>query len=152
MWWVGWQVVLDALFIANIYHDIIKMPGHESSPAGTGMPHCSIYCNNPTVFRQTDFPPAFGPDISRIRCPGRSSTSSGTTFPPCLANECCSNGCMARIQLMLGFGCMFGTIAPKLLLNAFNARKNQHEPESAVNLWVQGCVDVSQWLFPAICE
>ena len=40
-----------------------KMPVVERSPMGMGKPHCSIYCKSPTVFKHTDFPPAFGPDI-----------------------------------------------------------------------------------------
>ena len=63
------------------------------------MPHCNIYCNKPTVFqRQTDLPPAFGPEIMRIRCFLFSSISKGTTFPPCLASESLQQRCTAIVQ------------------------------------------------------
>ena len=46
-----------------------KMRNSEISAAGTRIPHWNIYCSNPAVLRQTDFPPAFGPDIiSRCFC------------------------------------------------------------------------------------
>ena len=73
-------------------------PAWLRSCIGTGIPHCNIYCSNPTVFRQTDLPPAFGPDIIRIRWFRFSSISSGTTFLLCLASESCSSGCMAMVQ------------------------------------------------------
>ena len=57
-----------------------------------------MYCNRPTVFRHTDLPPAFGPEIIRMRCFWFSSMSSGTTFLLCLANESWSNGWMAVVQ------------------------------------------------------
>ena len=65
---------------------------------GTSMPHCSIYCSNPTVFRHTDLPPALGPDIIRIRRLRFSSMSNGTTFFPCLARESCNSGWTAIVQ------------------------------------------------------
>ena len=61
-------------------------------------PDCSMYCNKPTVFKQTDLPPAFGPEMMRIRCFSFSSMSSGTTFLPCLARESCKSGCTAIVQ------------------------------------------------------
>ena len=57
-----------------------------------------MYCNKPTVFRQTDLPPAFGPEMMRIRCSLFNSISSGTTFLPCLANESCNRGWIAVVQ------------------------------------------------------
>ena len=77
---------------------LLKIPAWLRSCIGTSIPHCNIYCNNPTVLRQTDLPPALGPDIIRIRCFSVNSISSGTTFFPCLARESCSNGCTAIVQ------------------------------------------------------
>lgn len=77
---------------------LLKIPAWLRSCIGTSIPHCNIYCNNPTVLRQTDLPPALGPDIIRIRCFSVNSMSSGTTFLPCLARESCSNGCTAIVQ------------------------------------------------------
>ena len=38
-----------------------------TSLAGTSNPHWNMYCSIPTVLRHTDFPPAFGPEMTR-RC------------------------------------------------------------------------------------
>ena len=62
------------------------------------MPHCNMYCSNPTVLRHTDLPPALGPEINKMRRSFVSSMSKGTTFLLCLANEICSSGCTAAPQ------------------------------------------------------
>ena len=77
---------------------LLKIPAWLRSCMGMSIPHCSIYCNNPTVLRQTDLPPAFGPDIINMRCFSVSSISRGTTFFPCLERESCSNGWTAMVQ------------------------------------------------------
>ena len=74
------------------------MPAWLRSCIGMSRPHCNMYCSNPTVFRQTDFPPALGPEMMRIRCFSSSSISSGITFFPCLARESCNSGCTAIVQ------------------------------------------------------
>ena len=48
--------------------------------SGMRSPFCSIYCSSATVLRQTDFPPALGPDMSRMCCCRVSVMSSGTMF------------------------------------------------------------------------
>ena len=50
--------------------------------AGTSRPHCNIYCKSPTVFRHTDLPPAFGPEIIKIRFLSLSSIFKGTMLLP----------------------------------------------------------------------
>ena len=59
---VGTQIIFNRLLITNIDKDATEYTGM------TTFVHCSIYCSKPTVFKQTDLPPAFGPDIIRIRC------------------------------------------------------------------------------------
>ena len=49
---------------------------------GGSNPHCVMYCTTLTVFRHTDFPPAFGPDIINILFFSFSSILSGTTALP----------------------------------------------------------------------
>ena len=61
---------------------LLNMPAWLRSCIGMSRPHCNMYCSNPTVFRQTDFPPALGPEMMRIRCFSSSSISSGITFFP----------------------------------------------------------------------
>ena len=69
-----------------------KMPGEEASEAGTGMPHCIMYCKRATVFRQTDLPPALGPEMSRMRPREGSETSSGFISSPLLFRRAARRG------------------------------------------------------------
>ena len=72
--------------------------------------------------RQTDLPPALGPEISKIRRSFVSSMSNGTTFLLCLANEICSSGCTAAPQ---SIHCLFsnaGLMAPVCWANNALAR------------------------------
>ena len=69
-----------------------KTPTVLLSPMGIDSPHCTMYCNSPTVFRHTDLPPALGPEMMRRRLSLTSMMSSGTTFLSCLASERCSSG------------------------------------------------------------
>ena len=64
----------------------------EDSAVVISMPHCIIYWSSPTVLRQTDFPPALGPEIRRILLSGFSCKSSGTIFFPSLFRFSSSNG------------------------------------------------------------
>ena len=50
----------------------------DVSDVGTSIPHWNMYCSRPTVFRQTDLPPALGPDMRRMCFWGVSVTESGT--------------------------------------------------------------------------
>ena len=80
----------------------LKIPVVERSLMGMLTPHCNMYCNKPTVFMQTDLPPALGPDIIKMRWSLLRIMSSGTTFFPCFSNDCWSRGWMARIQSIWG--------------------------------------------------
>ena len=50
----------------------------EVSDVGMSMPHWNMYCSRPVVFRQTDLPPALGPEIKRICFCGVRRTVTGT--------------------------------------------------------------------------
>ena len=62
------------------------------SPAVTGKPHWNIYCTIPVVFRQTDLPPALGPEITNICFSLSSCISSGTSSFFSRLRVCASNG------------------------------------------------------------
>ena len=69
-----------------------KTGSSETSDAGTGNPHWNMYWMMPVVFRQTDLPPALGPEMTRIR-PWRSSRiSSDTISRPWARRVCCRSG------------------------------------------------------------
>ena len=85
-----------------------KTPVREFSPIGTGSPHCNIYCNRPTVLRQTLLPPAFGPLMTRMRCRRLSAISSGTIFLPCRRSERSSIGWRVH-QRSIGYLRRYGT-------------------------------------------
>ncbi|CUQ58407.1 Uncharacterised protein [Segatella copri] len=91
-----------------------KTPVFERSLTGMLKPHCSIYCNNPTVFRQTDLPPAFGPEMIRMRLSCVSMISNGTTFSFFFCRDSCNNGCIARVQSMCGWSSTSGSMALKI--------------------------------------
>ena len=59
-----------------------NIPNLLDSSTGTGIPHWNIYCNKPAVCRQTDLPPALGPEIRIIRWSSFISISRGTTSFP----------------------------------------------------------------------
>ena len=59
-----------------------KIPNLLLSSTGTGSPHWNMYWRSPAVCRQTDFPPALGPDIRMIRWSSLISRLSGTTSFP----------------------------------------------------------------------
>ena len=77
---------------------LLNMPAWLLGRMGTGIPHCSMYCSRPTVLRQTDLPPALGPDIRRMLFLASRSMSRGTTVLSCLASDSLSSGCMACTQ------------------------------------------------------
>ena len=88
-----------------------NIPVWLRSCIGTSIPHCSIYCKSPTVFKHTDLPPALGPEIIRMRWWVFSSMSSGTTFLLCLANEICNKGWIAVDQSNICRFSKFGLMA-----------------------------------------
>ena len=87
-----------------------NIPACEASPAGTVKPHCSMYCSSAAVFRQTDFPPAFGPEITSIRLPSRRTMSNGTTSLPTSGRRLHRTGCRACSQCRIGLGVRVGAI------------------------------------------
>ena len=64
----------------------------EVSEVGISIPHWNMYCNRPTVLRQTDLPPALGPEISRIRLLGDRLTLRGTMGFPSFLRAFSSRG------------------------------------------------------------
>ncbi len=57
-----------------------------------------MYCTMPVVFRQTDLPPALGPEMTRM-CFRRSSCRSiGTISRPAARSVCCSSGWRALLS------------------------------------------------------
>ena len=64
----------------------------ELSEVGMSIPHWNIYWSSPTVLRQTDLPPALGPDISRMRFCGVRVTVSGTMLRPSRERAFSSSG------------------------------------------------------------
>jgi hypothetical protein len=69
----------------------------------------------PIVLRQTDLPPAFGPDISKIRCSLLIKIFRGTIFFPCSDNAISNTGCRAFTQFKIGLGESVGQIASNLI-------------------------------------
>ncbi len=58
----------------RVYLDCNLIPGRFESNS-----YFILYCKSPTVFKQTDLPPAFGPDIKIILCLSLKKISKGTT-------------------------------------------------------------------------
>ena len=78
-----------------------KTGSSDISDAGTGNPHWNMYCTMPVVFRQTDLPPALGPDMTRMRLRLSSCMFSGTISRPCARRVCCSSGWRASLSTSL---------------------------------------------------
>jgi len=81
---------------------LLKIPISEFSSTGGRNPHWSIYCDTPKVFKQTDLPPALGPEISRIWFWSSSSMSSGTISLPSRFRASISRGCTALRKYIFG--------------------------------------------------
>ena len=82
--------------------DILSnMGSSEVSEVGISMPHWNMYCSSPVVFRHTDFPPAFGPEISSMRLVGVRVMVSGTMLRPSAFRAFSSSGCLAFLRLRL---------------------------------------------------
>ena len=81
----------------------LNIPASDASPTGTVSPHWSMYCISAAVFRHTDLPPAFGPEMTSIRLPSCSVISSGTTSLPTSGRRLHNMGCRACCQRMTGF-------------------------------------------------
>ena len=99
-----------------------KMPTVDLSPTGMLSPHCTIYCNKPTVLRHTDLPPALGPEIIRICLSLLRMMSRGTTFFPCFSSDSCNKGCRDCIQSTCGLSVISGSIAFVSFANSALAR------------------------------
>ena len=76
-----------------------KTGSSDVSEVGMSMPHWNMYCNRPTVLRHTDFPPALGPEIKRMRFSGVSVTVSGTMLFFSFRRLFSSSGCRAFRRL-----------------------------------------------------
>ena len=74
---------------------LLKTGNSLVSDAVIGKPHWNIYCNRPMVFKHTDFPPAFGPEITSMRLSLLSSASRGTIVRLCRLSDCANSGCLA---------------------------------------------------------
>ena len=77
------------------------------------MPHWNMYCSSPVVFRHTDFPPAFGPEISSSLFLSVSVTVSGTICRPSAFRAFSSRGCLALRRLRLPSSDIMGIPAMK---------------------------------------
>ena len=77
-----------------------KTGSSEVSEVGISMPHWNMYWRSPVVFRQTDFPPAFGPEIRRILLVGLSFTVTGTIALFSLAKALSSKGWRAFLRFI----------------------------------------------------
>ena len=103
----------------------LKMPAWLRSFIGTGIPHCSIYCSSPTVLRQTDLPPALGPEMRRILFLSFRAISSGTTFLLCFSRFILKSGCIASNQSIVLLFSMAGfTALVSMPNNAFALMKS----------------------------
>ena len=71
---------------------LLKTGSSEASEVGMSIPHWNMYCSRPTVLRQTDFPPALGPDISRMCFAGVRFTVCGTISRPSFLRDFSSMG------------------------------------------------------------
>ena len=78
-----------------------KTGSSETSETGTGNPHWNMYCTMPVVFRQTDLPPALGPEMTRMRLRRSSCKSSGTISRPAARSVCCNSGWRAFFSTSL---------------------------------------------------
>jgi len=115
-------------------------PASVPSPAGIVIPHCSMYWTSATVLRQTDFPPALGPEIRSILSLLLMVIVSGTTSRPAVrAKESVSSGWRTLIHLMCGAsateGMMQLSLLPKMafaLIKSISARKLQFSSSSSM--------------------
>ena len=100
----------------------LKMPTFERSLTGMDSPHCSMYCSRPTVFRHTDLPPAFGPEMISMWRSRVSMMSSGTIGFSCFFSASHKSGCFAVIQSTTGFALTSGSMPPVSCANSARAR------------------------------
>ena len=69
-----------------------KTGSSDVSEVGMSMPHWNMYCNRPTVLRQTDLPPALGPEIIRMCLAGVRVAVNGTMDLPSFRRAFSSSG------------------------------------------------------------
>ena len=98
-----------------------------------------MYCKSPVVWRQTDFPPALGPEITSIRLSVVRPILSGTTFFPAFLNKRYSRGWTAFCQLIPGLSDNEGLIPLMLfannalaLIKSINPRKLNESLRSSI--------------------
>ena len=108
-----------------------NIPNLLDSSTGTGIPHWNIYCNKPAVCRQTDLPPALGPEIRIIRWSSFISISRGTTSFPFAFKLRYSRGCFALYHSMEGVSSKRGTMAfTRMAKSAFARTKSTNAMKS----------------------
>ena len=94
------------------------------SAAVTGNPHWNIYCTIPAVFKQTDLPPALGPEMTKICFCLSSCISRGTSSFFSRLSVCASKGWKARRNTIrssvetIGIPAPFSTAQRALALTA----------------------------------
>ena len=102
-----------------------NIPNLLDSSTGTGMPHWNMYCKSPAVCKQTDLPPALGPEIRTIRCSSLISISRGMTSLPLAFKLRYNRGCFALYHNISGRFSKTGTIAfTRMAKRAFERTKS----------------------------
>ena len=71
---------------------LLKTGSSELSDVGISIPHWNMYCSRPAVLRQTDLPPALGPEMSSMRLAGVRLMVSGTMALPSRFSALSSRG------------------------------------------------------------
>ena len=109
-----------------------KTGSSEVSDVGTGMPHWNMYWSSPAVFRQTDLPPALGPETRSMRFFGVRVIVTGTIGRPSLARALSRSGWRAFRRFIPPSSDMTGTPALKSSATcAFATRKSVSPTYSA---------------------
>ena len=108
-----------------------NIPALLRSCTGMSSPHCNIYCSRPAVFRQTDFPPALGPEMSSMRLSPSSAMSRRDIFLPCFCSDSSSNGWQAAPQSIMGRLLIAGFTASKRMASCAFARMKSISPRKS---------------------
>ena len=72
-----------------------KIGSSEVSDVGMSIPHWNMYWSSPVVFRQTDLPPALGPEMRSMRFFSLRLMVSGTILRPSDLSAFSRRGCLA---------------------------------------------------------
>ena len=102
-----------------------KMSISEVSEVGMSIPHWNMYWSSPTVLRQTDLPPAFGPDIRRMCFCGVRVAVRGTISFFSFFKALSRSGCLAFLRFISPLSEITGMPAMKSrAICAFAMRKS----------------------------